>query len=71
MADSTDDPAGRESGEPAHQATATDPETREKAAWRAYLAHAVSCTGTCRTPGIDCPQAVELKAAWHEAKRAV
>ncbi|MEV0779157.1 hypothetical protein [Streptomyces sp. NPDC050428] len=71
MADSTDDQVGRESGELGHrQAVATDPEARAEAAWRAYIAHATEqCESTCRTIGVDCPKARELKAAWHAAKR--
>jgi len=72
MADSTDDPASRESGEPGHQQTvAVSPEARAETAWRAYIAHATEqCESTCRTIGVDCPKARELKAAWNSAKQA-
>ncbi|MFF2184557.1 hypothetical protein [Streptomyces sp. NPDC058155] len=71
MADSTDDRCGRESGEPAHQAVAVTPEARADAAWQDYISHiAEECTDTCRTVGINCPKARELKAAWTAASRA-
>ncbi|GGK24767.1 hypothetical protein GCM10011583_66030 [Streptomyces camponoticapitis] len=70
MADSTDDQVDQESGEPGQrQAVAVSPEVRAETAWRKYIRHTVElCETTCRTPGVDCPKAVELKAAWSRAK---
>ncbi|WP_329390330.1 hypothetical protein [Streptomyces sp. NBC_01716] len=75
MADSTDDRVGREwqegGGSGHEQAVIITPEARAEKAWHAYLTHiAEECKSTCRTDGVDCSQAVELKAAWNEAKRA-
>lgn len=53
------------------QAVADTPAERADAAWGDYITHtAEECKGTCRTIGVDCPEAVTLKQAWNTAKRA-
>ncbi|TFI30193.1 hypothetical protein [Streptomyces sp. 4R-3d] len=64
MADSTEDRIGR-------QWVATDEVCADKA-WRAYIVHTIEeCTTTCRTIGVDCLEARDLKQAWNKAKAAV
>lgn len=72
MVDSTDDRTGREWQESGHtRVGAVTPEVRADAAWQAFIAHITEeCESTCRTGGVDCAEAVKLKAEWAAAKNA-
>lgn len=51
------------------QAVVDTARMRVDEAWRAYIDHTTRrCETTCRIRGVDCPEAVELKAAWNRAK---
>jgi hypothetical protein len=39
---------------------------QEADAYRAFLEHAQACTD-CRTDGVDCAKAAELRRTWREA----
>jgi hypothetical protein len=39
----------------------------EKACWAKWFVHVAECTRECRTRGIDCAEAVELRRQMREA----
>ena len=72
MTDPTDSAARGEEHGPAvrlHRATAAAAIAARDEAWRTFLDHTQQCDD-CRTNGIDCQLAAELKQIWRTARGA-
>lgn len=50
-------------------ASPLDPDPEQRAASRAFMRHVRDCA-PCKTNGVDCPDAAELRTVWREAKTA-